>query len=696
MKVSNILKRNPLSGAIDGLTEDGELRGWLARTGSPNAVTFQVCINTPEQSWDTEAKADHFRADLIEHLQTEGHHGFQVALPDFFFDGSMHEIKIYVAGQKAPVLEAALSAQSMTMDAALDALSDRGTIVGWAGRKRVSAAANIVLLVDDVWSTTVNCNRFRKDLAAHLKTEGKHGFEVVPHDDLFDGCMHQVTILGDNDTILAQKDLMFPSRHHLFAKAPSQTIPSSLEVARPRRGLILGRVTSTAVQHGASVIIHNECGETLETPVVSAAAYKPHATSNRGDFVFSVPLSWRQAGHRPVRVALAHESECYQEIPPVGGRDEPSVLLVCDANNPRDGSRFYRAELASRQLKAAGLHTQIVSVQDVASQKVRVHMRDYDVVVFQRPRFGDVTSRILKDAKSEGALCLFEADDLLFKSWRRGESGVVRSGTITMSNTGHKQGMDMRLQLMQHCDGVITSTHYLDRELRSLGLPAIISRNCVETDALKYGALRLAGFEHGKQDLKILFMSGTPTHNADFTLIEDVLQKILLEYPNAGLSLMGQIRPSRLDRFDRVVRRPVLPRAHMLSVIAKHDLVLAPMERTGFNTGKSSLKFIESGACGVPVIATDMYEFRRDITASDGGRLAQTAQDWYLQISEFCKNPDLSFELGANAFAYMSQNYTTDARGDYLWREIQRFHQRSVQNSFDPAAYILRKRINRT
>lgn len=690
MQLIQLWKKLFVTGSIDDISTDGEIRGWIARRGSDEALNIRISL---DEEWETQVIADIMRADVAPHLGNEGKHGFCVALPSRFFDAKTHTVKLYIGDQKTPVLHRRLSADDIQLDGSIDGLSNAGEIRGWVGRKWSAEPIRIRISVDDIWTCSVDCNQFRGDLVKRLGTNGKHAFEVVPQEDLFDGQSHVVKIIVNDESTFLEKEIFFPSRYHQKVGILDSTNIKPVVLDQVTRGMLSGQIRSTEARDGAQIAIWNENGARLCAPLIADEKYQRQQASNICRFAVPLPLSWRQLGQRPVRIELESESTCQSDISVSRGPDQASALIVCDAETPADGSRFYRTELAAEQLRASGLYVKIISAAQLNTAYHEYDPLEYDIVIFQRAPHSESTVRLLKASREGHTLCLYEADDLLFKSWRRNESGVVRSGTVAMNNRNHKEGMDRRLRLMQRCDGVITSTHYLHRELRSLDLTPIISRNCVENEALKFGALRLATFEQGKSNLDMLFMSGTPTHDADFALIEDVLQKILITYPNTNLCLMGSIGPSKLDKFERVIRRPLLPRTQMLSVIAKHDLVLAPMERTGFNTGKSSLKFIESGACGVPIVASDLFEFRRDIHTSGAGRLAESASDWVNQISAFCENPDLSYDQGAKAFSYVAQNYTTAARKDYLWGQIQALHQLCLQDRFDPRTHILRQNL---
>ncbi|MFT4089791.1 MAG: glycosyltransferase [Asticcacaulis sp.] len=367
------------------------------------------------------------------------------------------------------------------------------------------------------------------------------------------------------------------------------------------------------------------------------------------------------------------------------GHAHPRILIVANASNVNDGSRIYRAELPAVQLRASGVEVTVLGQED-AFEKLRHNQLapgDFDVVIFQRVPITSSSYSLLHKAKEQGTRVLYDVDDLMFKPWRRAEMGVVRSGTVKMDDKSYEQSLAKRLQLLMHCDGAICSTSFLQRELNSLGIPVILSRNAVDDSHFHQGALRLSA--PAQTNLRILFMSGTPTHDADFERIRNVVEKALQTSRTTQLTILGELKDVSLKRLANVKRIPVVSRTEMFRIIAQHDLVLVPLERTSFNMAKSSLKFMECGAAGVPVIASSLYEFSRDIQKSGGGMIVKNEDDWYSAINLFINNPALSHKYGLKAYEYCRQNYSISSRKDYLWNEICRFDEylRKMENTLN-------------
>jgi hypothetical protein len=67
------------------------------------------------------------------------------------------------------------------------------------------------------------------------------------------------------------------------------------------------------------------------------------------------------------------------------------------------------------------------------------------------------------------------------------------------------------------------------------------------------------------------------------------------------------------------------------------DLAVAPLEMNQFNRCKSNLRLLELGACGVPVIATDIEPYQGDLPIT---RVRNRHQDWVEAIRTHLADPD--------------------------------------------------------
>jgi hypothetical protein len=68
------------------------------------------------------------------------------------------------------------------------------------------------------------------------------------------------------------------------------------------------------------------------------------------------------------------------------------------------------------------------------------------------------------------------------------------------------------------------------------------------------------------------------------------------------------------------------------------DLALVPLEVNQFNRCKSNLRLLELGACGVPIVCTDIEPYQCDLPVT---RVQNRYQNWERAISERMDQPDV-------------------------------------------------------
>jgi GT2 family glycosyltransferase len=73
------------------------------------------------------------------------------------------------------------------------------------------------------------------------------------------------------------------------------------------------------------------------------------------------------------------------------------------------------------------------------------------------------------------------------------------------------------------------------------------------------------------------------------------------------------------------------------------DLAVVPLELNQFNRSKSNLRLLELGACGVPVICTDIDPYRGDLPVM---RVRNRHQDWVQAIRDHVADPDMLARRG--------------------------------------------------
>jgi len=98
-------------------------------------------------------------------------------------------------------------------------------------------------------------------------------------------------------------------------------------------------------------------------------------------------------------------------------------------------------------------------------------------------------------------------------------------------------------------------------------------------------------------------------------------------------------------------------------VYANFDIAIAPLTPDDFNKYKSNLKFLESSAYGIPIVASREYPYIESVDNSGGGFLATTEDEWYDALKNLVKSKKLRDDMGAKAKKYAFDNFDLEKNG---------------------------------
>ncbi|WP_322078629.1 glycosyltransferase [Burkholderia cepacia] len=351
-----------------------------------------------------------------------------------------------------------------------------------------------------------------------------------------------------------------------------------------------------------------------------------------------------------VEYVLDREDEYFEPIS-ILGKAAQNVVIVTSAGRD-NGSTRYRALNLLKSLSACGIGGTLIHAATDIDQASDL-IEHADAVIFQRcfEDQGNVGA-LLKVARKFGVRCVGEMDDLVFPDFIA-SVGSVAGGEWDLHQA--KFVSESYMAFVKKMDACIVSTPTLQKYLGGLlDVPVAIFRNKIEE---KYFNAR----EASSDEFRILYSSGTYSHKVDFQLISDALIGLLLRNPKVRLSVLGAAQvPEELLGLPNVHSYGVMPYGTMLEFVSKHDLVLVPLEENIFNEAKSSVKFIESGAVGVPVLATKIGEFDFAIRDGINGFLASSLSDWERILEEIVVDFDRAFQAGKQAYNDVRASYCTD------------------------------------
>jgi glycosyltransferase involved in cell wall biosynthesis len=263
-------------------------------------------------------------------------------------------------------------------------------------------------------------------------------------------------------------------------------------------------------------------------------------------------------------------------------------------------------------------------------------------LIFSRPEKTELAFYLIELAKNIGVKVTLDYDDLLLPEHAEYLGHVRSSDGLTIEEA--RKSLINKSSFLLYADAFHCSSPVIANALANLEKPVKIVKNRIMRTMVAADAVCLSRLQNiDDRKLKILYLSGTATHKKDFSIIQGAIVKLAQEFPDKfEITFLGNtgsnVHPIALYN-DSVNVIPRLTLNEMYKVIAQHDLALAPLEKTIFNTAKSNIKFIECGSQGVPIIASPLDEFKEAIVNNENGWLCETQTEWYERLRSLIMNP---------------------------------------------------------
>ena len=347
--------------------------------------------------------------------------------------------------------------------------------------------------------------------------------------------------------------------------------------------------------------------------------------------------------------------------------DNFDVLLISSAPQ-NDGVYIWRVKFIEELLQKNGItyQTEIISeISDTFFEKLYA----CKLVLFSRPVCRDPHLSIIKMIKDNNKKLIVDTDDLLLPEYTFC-SGGYKSGYLSLSNT--KNAMNMHSICFNFADFCSTSTKLIKESIeKSLNKPCEVCKNVISE---KY-VLSKPKKTSITKELKILYASGSSTHDYDFSNIFLPLLNFILKHQDVKLTILGS---SGVGGFftkitDRVEVINKVDFNCMLDIFERHDLLLVPLDDNEFNNAKSNIKYIEAGARGTPVLARDCNEFSLVIKDKKNGFL-YNSENINSQLEYIYNNKHKLRQIGENARKDILKNHTISKANlkfvDFIRNEI--------------------------
>jgi len=317
-------------------------------------------------------------------------------------------------------------------------------------------------------------------------------------------------------------------------------------------------------------------------------------------------------------------------------------------------------------------------------------VRNYRVIIIFRCPWTQNVGEAIKQAKRLNKKILYDIDDLVFDTKYTNVIPYVKS--LSAKEKKNYDGYVISMgKTLKHCEGAITTTDVLAKELRNYVPNVFINRNVASEEMWKLSQNALKSKLNKKKDNHIIigYFSGSITHNPDIEMIKKPLIKILTEYKNVQLLLFGYINfPIFLKDFQsQIILKNFTNWQELPEIISNVDINLAPIEENIFNDAKSENKWVEASLVKVPTIASNFGAFKQVIRHNKNGILCSNISDWYINLKNLINNEYLRKSIGENAYKTCKKKYNSIYTGKKISNYINSISSKHI-GFFIPSLHI--------
>lgn len=212
---------------------------------------------------------------------------------------------------------------------------------------------------------------------------------------------------------------------------------------------------------------------------------------------------------------------------------------------------------------------------------------------------------------------------------------------------------ELAIRQMREADALIVSTPYLKQIYSEFNDHIYVMPNSIDFDL--WGK---ANRERTRGRI-VIGWAGGASHNDDLAIIEPVVDRIVAKYPQVLFKFIHGISPSLRGKKGVKHIAKWAASADYPRHIAKQgfDIGIAPLVDNAFNRGKSNLRWLETGALGVPCVASNVGHFRETIRHGVDGLLCDTQDDFFNALEELIVNKEKRREIGRAAYSRVYDDF---------------------------------------
>lgn len=173
--------------------------------------------------------------------------------------------------------------------------------------------------------------------------------------------------------------------------------------------------------------------------------------------------------------------------------------------------------------------------------------------------------------------------------------------------------------------------------------------------------------ERPKRDRLTIGWMGSATHRMDWEQAYSPMRQFLNRNPEVDFKIMGATYGDwlKIPR-DRVIDHGWIDGVEKVWEAIDFDIGIAPLRPHLFNRAKSSLKFMEYSALGIPTVASDVGPYSEAVKHGETGFLVKRDHEWGKYLRMLVNDEDMREEMGRNAHEWAKTQVLEDHVDEWM------------------------------
>ena len=341
---------------------------------------------------------------------------------------------------------------------------------------------------------------------------------------------------------------------------------------------------------------------------------------------------------------------------------EQYILLIDGVENIIPQCTRYRVLNKAEQLRKHGFEVKVVNLSEFELTQAQ---NASHIIIYRSPISPELL-RLCHLAKDYGKPIFFDIDDLVFDTLYTDQLSYTK-GLLRHEKENYDANVRNYGYMLENCDGAITSTNQLQKELKKYQSKVLLNRNLASDELISISSQFLKDYSHVSDVVKIGYFSGSISHNENFELIKPAIKQLLKKYSNVQLHIVGILDiPKDMKPFEnQIVTHDYVDWDKLPVLISEVDINLAPLVDSIFNRAKSEIKWIEAALVKVPTVASKIGAFSDMVIDGETGLLA-TDDQWFDKLEALVLSPELRQNLAESAYRAVLENCTLSKKDEMV------------------------------